>query len=596
MSIVRTPMFFGPASRSLFGWFHAPAGDGTDDSAGDLGVVICPPLGHEYINAHRSVRHLADRLARAGLPSIRFDYHGVGDSTGNDEDPDRLNMWSASVRDAIEALRELSGCTRIALVGVRLGAALAVSVARETDLAALVLWTPCVKGRAYARELKALHLTGGNHEVAIDGGRIEPGGFVVTDETQRAISCINLEDDLPRSERVLIVARHDLAGDTRLHDVWSRAGVHVEQRAMPGYSEMFLPPHNSVVPDLAISAIVEWLAALNHPGGRARMATSSPIRTEQQLTHDGAEIRESLVRIDREHELFGILSEPLHGAAPDTPMIVLTNAGATHHVGPNRLYVFLARTLARAGFRTLRFDLPGLGDSVIDDAAQENDPYVPIASNVIAAALDAMHEREPGTRFVLMGLCSGAHAAFHAALSLPDAPIVESVLINPLTFYYKPGMPLDETPTNHAEEWQRYTRSVRSLDHWAKLLRGDVRLTAVATTVMHRLRTVAGESIAAIREALGGEAAEEVPSDDLGRDVRSIVTRGRKLTFVFSRHDPGYELLMNGARRVVKQFSADGTIKLWRIDYANHTFEAKHSRDVMIESVARHLRQRYISV
>jgi hypothetical protein len=35
-------------------------------------------VGHEYTRAHCSLRHLADRLALAGMPALRFDYHGIG--------------------------------------------------------------------------------------------------------------------------------------------------------------------------------------------------------------------------------------------------------------------------------------------------------------------------------------------------------------------------------------------------------------------------------------------------------------------------------------------------------------------------------------
>ena len=40
-----------------------------------------------------------------------------------------------------------------------------------------------------------------------------------------------------------------------------------------------------------------------------------------------------------------------------------------------------------------------------------------------------------------MGMCSGAYMAFHSAAQLGNPIVVESVLINPLTFYWKEGMP-----------------------------------------------------------------------------------------------------------------------------------------------------------
>ena len=50
-------------------------------------MVVCPPLGPEYFNSYRSLRHLADRLAENGVSALRFDYDGTGNSAGQDEDP-----------------------------------------------------------------------------------------------------------------------------------------------------------------------------------------------------------------------------------------------------------------------------------------------------------------------------------------------------------------------------------------------------------------------------------------------------------------------------------------------------------------------------
>lgn len=559
----RTPLYFGPEERSLFGWYHAPEGG----AGGDLAVLVCPPLGHEYVNSHRSIRHLTDRIAEAGVPAMRFDYDGTGDSAGGDEDPGRVAAWLQSIRAAMETLRDLSGCTRLVLAGARFGATLAALTAGELEVAGLVLWTPVVRGRAYMRELKALQLTGATR----DSEELEPGGFLYTDETQRDIGAVNLEELVPKTPRALIVARNDLAEETKLRDKWRAAGIDVEQVAAPGYTEMYAPPHDTVVPSEAIAVTVRWVLALN--GGEAR-AGNVNVRTEQRV--DG--IRESLVRFG--DGLFGIVSEP---ERPTGPAILLNNGGSTHHVGPNRLYVGIARALSRAGFRVFRYDLPGLGDSVIADPARENDSYLPETTSIIAAAMDALQ----ADSFVCMGLCSGAHASFHAARDVAKAAFVESVLINPLTFYYKPGMSLNQSPAVHHEEWQRYLVSMRSLAGWSKLLRGDVRLSRILHTVYSRTRDIArGKLKALLRKKDHG--------DDLAADLRRIVELGRKMTFVFSRSDPGYDLLMINAGNVVKRFRKRGLVQLWRIDNANHTFEAHSSRAVMIETLTRHLAGRYL--
>jgi alpha-beta hydrolase superfamily lysophospholipase len=591
--ISRAPFFFGPDEHSAFGWYSAPAG--TAEAVSDVAMVTCPPLGHEYMSAHRSVRHLADALARAGIPNVRFDYHGTGDSAGNDEDPDRVAAWSTSVHDALAAARSLSGCSRVGLIGVRLGATIAVSAAADVDVPLLALWAPCVRGKAYAREMKALHLTGANRDVS-SGSHIEPGGFVMTEQTQRDISCLNLEDMSPRAGRALIVMRDDLATDTRLADKWRASGITVEQEAMAGYAEMFDVPHATRVPHEAIDTIVRWVARNACPRTEPAQAGRTPKLTRDSQTtaarDSTAAVRETIVRIDAEHEVFGILSEPATGVQPAVPTILLPNAGSTHHVGPNRLYVMLARELARAGFRCFRFDLAGLGDAVIDDYAAENDPYPSGASDMVDRAIDALRARHAAEPVVLMGLCSGAHTSFHAALDLENAAIAECVLINPLTFYYQSGAPLDPTTTNHYHEWQRYMRSMRSVEGWAKLFRADVHVTEIARNVFNRFRAIARNRIAAFKRRADDGAAR--PLDRLDADLRRIAASGRRLTFVFSRFDPGYDLLMINAPRAVKRLTRHGQLALWRIDDANHTFEAGESRRVMLTSLREHLIARYL--
>ena len=148
-----TPMLFGPASRQLFGLFHPPERD-----AG-LAVLICMPLGQEAVRGHRLFRVLSDRLSRAGVAVLRFDYHGSGDSPGDDIDGD-LEGWRRDVCVAHEELRRRTGDRRILWLGARLGATLAVMAAKSgrCDPAKLILWEPIVDGARYLHELRAGHV------------------------------------------------------------------------------------------------------------------------------------------------------------------------------------------------------------------------------------------------------------------------------------------------------------------------------------------------------------------------------------------------------------------------------------------------------
>lgn len=148
-----TPLLFGPASRQLFGLFHP------SEREGSTAVLICGPFGQESIRAHRLMRVLADRLARAGVAVLRFDYYGCGDSPG-DDDEGELEGWRRDVGVAHDELKRLSGATHVVWLGARLGASIAVLAARSgrSDPARLLLWDPVIDGARYLSYLREKHV------------------------------------------------------------------------------------------------------------------------------------------------------------------------------------------------------------------------------------------------------------------------------------------------------------------------------------------------------------------------------------------------------------------------------------------------------
>lgn len=145
------PLFIGTAERRLFGIYEPAAASRGKPRA----AVLCYPLGSEYIYAHRSMRQLAARLAAAGYHTLRFDYFGTGDSSGETAQSDLVGSH-ADAEAAIEALKDIAAAPKVALIGLRAGANIAVSVAsrHESEVDALVLWDPIVSGEQYVSSLQ----------------------------------------------------------------------------------------------------------------------------------------------------------------------------------------------------------------------------------------------------------------------------------------------------------------------------------------------------------------------------------------------------------------------------------------------------------
>jgi pimeloyl-ACP methyl ester carboxylesterase len=146
------PLFFGTSGRRLFGAYHAAQGARGRSPA----VVLCQPFGHEYLRGHRAFRNLAIAIAERGRHVIRFDYFGTGDSAGA-SDEHTVEQSLADIAAAIEEVKDISEATEVTLVGLRLGATLAMLAASgRRDVDRVILWDPVIAGDAHLDSLASL--------------------------------------------------------------------------------------------------------------------------------------------------------------------------------------------------------------------------------------------------------------------------------------------------------------------------------------------------------------------------------------------------------------------------------------------------------
>src|SRR5690606_24968573 len=64
-------------------------------------VLLGPPIGYEYMRCQFMLRTLAERLAEAGVPSLRFDFFGMADSLGDDMEAS-FARWGRDLEAALE--------------------------------------------------------------------------------------------------------------------------------------------------------------------------------------------------------------------------------------------------------------------------------------------------------------------------------------------------------------------------------------------------------------------------------------------------------------------------------------------------------------
>jgi len=150
-----TPYFFGKTQQQLFGALHHAQ---SSKSEAHRTVVICPPIGQEYVRSHWCLRLLARQLSRKGINVLRPDYRGIGDSAGTNEETTSIKQWHQDVHSAIEFACEQTDSQNVMLIGLRYGGAIASSVAAESSkVNSLILWEPVIDAVQYLQSQRAMH-------------------------------------------------------------------------------------------------------------------------------------------------------------------------------------------------------------------------------------------------------------------------------------------------------------------------------------------------------------------------------------------------------------------------------------------------------
>jgi len=443
-----TGRWMGPHDRPLLGWLTTLAG-----TVGDIGVVIVPPVGYEYWTTHRTLRSLAERLARQGCTVLRVDHDGTGDSAGSQWDPDRVSCWRATIGHAAAELSRL-GTARLVIVGLRLGASFALLDGHAAGAEGVVAWAPVARGRRYVKEVQMLATPVPSDSVYPErDGAVVSAGTVFSAQTLNDLAALDLTtlDERPAG-RVIVIDRPDRASSTDVVDRLEALGAKVDHLVLPG-SEHALdqPTEYATVPDEIIDEICLWVGT----SATTPASLGSPI-SSATIAWDGKPVTEEVVELGDAH-LVGVLGRP---PTPPLATVVFLNSGSEPHVGPGRAWVEYGRALVAAGYATVRLDFSGWGESPDLDHAPGR-PYDAHTIGEAASAVRALDQLGLGP-VVLAGLCAGAWIALRVAV---DVPLGGIIAINP-QLYWQDGDPVEadivaETHARRVGEISRYKSGAR---------------------------------------------------------------------------------------------------------------------------------------
>ena len=461
------------AGHTCVAWWHAPAAASRIGAAPalSLAVVLASSWGDEDVAGYGGLRALAIQLAGRGLGSLRFEWPDTGDSsaaTGTAAIADALAAFDAAAAQALV----LSGCERLAFVGLRLGALLAAhAAARRRDVDALVAVMPVASGRAFVQEQRMLPARPGTR-ASVPGAIFDAaelpvslGGFTQPVRQLEALSALKWPSAATTSVLEALLLWPPDAPGRAAADALARMGVQVREWAHAKLSGALAGPHPAGLAAAPIAEIVRWLqeraadatvtrgvpaiedfgiADAGNDRAHAALATerleaataavlalsAAEAPVWMRLQAGGVAVRERIVHVDAGPALVGVLGERDTGAPETVPLsprraIVLLSPGGERRIGPHRMWVSWARHRAAAGDVVLRLDLAGSGDSD-RRAAPAGDPGCVDDVARVVAWLRREHGVGP---CVVMGVRAGARRAWRVALE--GLAVQQVVVIDP---------------------------------------------------------------------------------------------------------------------------------------------------------------------
>lgn len=262
-------------------------------------------------------------------------------------------------------------------------------------------------------------------------------------------------------------------------------------------------------------------------------------------------MREQAARFGHDHHLLGILGLP--SSDPRTTGVIVLNAGLVHHIGPFRLHVQMTRQFNACGFPTLRFDLSTVGDSGASNEALSREQQV---RSDVSSAMALLTEQAGCSRFVLIGLCSGAqnaHLVSHSNEAVAGAVFLDGYAYRTTGFKVRHYLP-------------RLLHPARVLRFLSRKLRPAATATASPFQV------------------------EFPPQARVRDEMADMLTRGLKLCFIYSGGASGY---FNHRRQFSECYgptlAAHPGISVSFLSEVDHTYILADDRKRLLDTIERWL-------
>ena len=243
---VRKPAFLERNGRRLYTISFSP-----DVAEASPAVILFAQFAEEMNRCRRMMTLQTEALAKTGVTAVIFDYSCTGDSSGCFAQAS-WNDWIEDGVAVMEYVRDL-GTPKSRLLGIRLGAALALEAARRSDIPVdrIALWQPVASGSVHLTQFLRLRIaaaltgepdgetTRSLRERLSAGETLEIGGYSLSGSLAESIADATLDVSAPDTpvcwlECVSQTPGSLLPASDRVIDAWRNGGSNVESAIVPG--------------------------------------------------------------------------------------------------------------------------------------------------------------------------------------------------------------------------------------------------------------------------------------------------------------------------------------------------------------------------
>lgn len=569
--LVRYPFFHDGIAQIL----ACPAGE-----ARDTGVLLCRPWGHDEVCSRKFYKILADAIAEAGFPTLRFDYPGTVDSIDPDADHG-LDTWMDAADKSADLLRKL-GCKRIVVFGLAFGTVIAHHLVRtRKDLSGAIFAAPLASGRRFIRETKLsekllyeteqIPLTRMDADQTSILGNVMPPR-VATDLSKFKLDCPDNLNELP----VLCFARENIKGDQDFASLLSSQCSNATVSDFPEFADLTVEVLTSKVPYKMVGTVVDWMRetqeATSSAAVKIDLANLKPTAVSDTY-------RETASYLDvADKRLMIVATEPPAGTDVGAVFIFGNTGGYDHHGGLARNSVHAARTLAEHGVASIRFDSVNTGDSYPDLPVGQEVLYTPVSIEDFQHMVDFASEKWSGP-ITLVGRCSSAYAAFHTAAD--DSRVRQLVLVNQLKFIWDKDVP-NELKNMMYRSGGEYKKRLSDPKIIKRLLKGDIDIPAASKGVARLAVRKATEKTSQYLPQLTKFGRMKLEALDM---FQTLLTRNVPIHFLCSLGDGSIEELEAHFGSDLNGLSGLTNVTYTTIEHADHRLTPDHARAAFIETL-----------